>query len=70
MPDEPRDRLYRFRDARAFAALVPSASPDLVSVFDAEKNLVLINRDLFERLDDIGRSEVLRAAAPHVWAAA
>jgi hypothetical protein len=52
-PEQPLARLYRYVD------YLPV---DVLCKFETEKNLLLINRDLWENLTDSERADIMRDA--------
>lgn len=53
-PDEGYPRIWRYVD---------DMHPDIVATLDREQNVLTINRELFERLDELTRVRVLRTHA-------
>lgn len=64
---DPLPRLYRFRDTAAFKELHPDASDDCVAVLTPEKNLLVINSDLYDALDPASRDVVLKTRDRFTW---
>jgi hypothetical protein len=56
-PDDGLPRLWRFVDDDIMTAA------NMVSLLDKEKNLLIINRQLYERLSELNRHMVLRTHA-------
>jgi hypothetical protein len=60
VPDEGPPRLIRYVEHGS----LPDG--DLVSIFDATNNLLIVDREHFDRLDKPEQEQVLRTREPHL----
>jgi hypothetical protein len=58
-PDTGPPRLIRYVDS----SMLP---PGVVCDFDSDTNLLRVNRELYNKLDDVGQHQVLRTRQPAI----